>query len=75
MFTHELESVAYVVYNFDCHMEKEDLSLLRSQTVRYTVKVVTSRKRCKIERLLLYRPQYCPNRVRVVPFQITLSDL
>jgi len=70
MFTHELESVR-MIYNFGCHVEKEDLCLLRSQTV----KVVISRKRCKVERLLLYRPQYCPNRVRVVPFQITLSDL
>jgi len=54
---------------------KEDLCLLRSQTVRYTVKVVISRKRCKIERLLPYRPQYCPNGVRVVPFHVILSDI
>jgi len=65
------------LYNRNCFPKMKDFSRLRPlQTVTYTVKVVVSKKVCKIDTLLLH----ITNRkghvsYRFVPFPMKLNDL
>jgi len=66
-----------VDFNCNCVPKMNDFSRLGAlQAVTYIVKVVVSKKRCKIDTLVLQTTnRKCLMAYRFVPFPVTLDDL
>jgi len=76
LFTHESE--VNMACNFNCHIETEGLLKVTGRGVTYTLKVVISQKRYKIEPLLLQTANskwYMAVAYWIVPYPMTFSDL